>query len=75
MEIAFRELETDRWEEAMIELAVTAPGRGVGRQCRMGQPHGGVQMLCAYTHTRRMVPLVADAHSPAIWHGTVILFA
>lgn len=30
-------------------------------------------MICTYTHTRRMVPLVADAHSPAIWHGTVIL--
>lgn len=73
LEIAFRDLESDRWEQAMIYITVTAPAAELLGNAAWVDPNAGAQIICAYTHTRRMVPLAADPHSPALWHGIVML--
>lgn len=72
-EIAFRDLEADRWEEAMIDVTVTAPAGELSGNATWSDPKAVVQMTCSYSHTRRVVALTADTHSPGRWHGTVIL--
>lgn len=72
-EIAFRDLETERWDEAMVEVTVTAPAGELAGNPGWEHPQAVVQMLCPYTNTRRVFVLTPDAHSPARWYGTVTL--
>ena len=72
-EIAFRDMETDRWDEAVIDITVTAPAGELSGNTGWEDPKAVVQMLCSYTNTRSAVPLTADPHTPARWYGTVTL--
>lgn len=72
-EIAFRDLETDHWDEAMISVTVTAPAAELSGNPAWEDAKAVVQMLCAYSNTRRVVPLTRDPDSPARWYGTITL--
>jgi hypothetical protein len=73
LEIAFRDLDTDHWDEAMIDVIVTAPAGELAGNAAWVNPQAVVQMICSYSNIRRTVPLTADQHSPARWHGTITL--
>lgn len=72
-EVAFRDLESDHWEEARIDVTVTAPSPELSGHPNWVEPKAAVQMLCSHTNTRRVLPLNEDIHSPGRWHGTVAL--
>jgi hypothetical protein len=72
-EIAFRDLETDRWEEAMIDVTVTAPAGELSSNSAWENCQAVVQMICSYSNIRRTVALTPDQHTPARWHQTIML--
>ena len=72
-EIAFRDLDADHWEEAMIDVTVTAPAGELAGNAVWENPTAIVQLICSSSNTRRAVPLAADPHTPARWYGTAIL--
>ena len=72
-EIAFRDLDADHWEEAMIDVTVTAPASELSGNAGWEDPAAVIQMICSHSNTRRAMPLAADPHTPARWYGTVIL--
>ncbi|KRE65821.1 MULTISPECIES: hypothetical protein [Micrococcaceae] len=72
-EIAFRDLEADHWEEAMIDVTVTAPAGELSGNATWAEPTAVVQIICSYSNSRRVVALPADTHSPGRWHGSVML--
>jgi hypothetical protein len=72
-EIAFRDLDADHWEEAMIDVTVTAPASELSGNPAWEDPVAVIQMICSHSNTRRAMRLDADPHTPARWYGTVIL--
>ncbi|WP_353814855.1 hypothetical protein [Agromyces sp. SYSU T00266] len=72
-EIAFRDLDADHWEEAAIEVTVTAPAGELSGHPGWTDVQAAVQMNCSFTNTRRVLVLAEDAHSPGRWRGTVLL--
>lgn len=72
-EIAFRDLDTDDWDEAAIDVVVTAPAGEITTTTAWEDPQALVQVLCHYSNTRLAVPLKADPDTPARWTGTVKL--
>lgn len=72
-EIAFRELETDRWEEAVIDVAVTAPAGELAGSTTWQDPCVVLQVICAFSNTRAAVPLDPDPYTPARWTGSIEL--
>lgn len=72
-EIAFAEVDRDRWDEALIEVTVTAPAAELTGNPAWEQLTAAVQLFCTYTNHRRALKLTEDPHTPGRWHGTVIL--
>ncbi len=72
-EIAFRDLDTDRWDEARIEVVVTAPAGELGDNSSWESPQAVLQVLCSHSNARMAVPLDQELHTPARWTGTVEL--
>jgi hypothetical protein len=72
-EIAFRDLDTDTWEEAHVEVVVTAPAGELVGNPGWESPGAVLQVLCSHSNARLAVPLEQDPHTPARWTGTVEL--
>lgn len=72
-EIAFRDIDSDGWTEATIDVVVTAPAGELDGSTTWTDACAVVQVLCSYSNTRLAVPLKPDRHTPARWTGTVQL--
>lgn len=73
LEIAFRDLESDHWDEAMIDVTVTAPAGELTGHPEWEDFVALTHTVCAHTNTRRVLHLTPDPHSPGRWHGSVAL--
>ncbi|WP_131103152.1 hypothetical protein [Ornithinimicrobium sufpigmenti] len=72
-EVAFRDLDADHWDEAHIDITVTAPAAELAGHSNWLDPKAAAQTFCSHTNTRRVLPLTPDPHTPGRWHGTVVL--
>jgi hypothetical protein len=72
-EIAFAEIDSAGWDEAAVDVVVTAPAGELTGSASWAEPAAVVQVLCAYSNTRLAVPLAPDPHTPARWSGTIRL--
>ncbi|MFK5633351.1 hypothetical protein [Ornithinimicrobium sp. LYQ103] len=72
-EVAFRDLDADHWDEARIDITVTAPAAELAGHSNWVDPKAATQIFCSHTNTRRVLTLTPDLHTPGRWHGTVAL--
>lgn len=72
-EIAFRDIDSDGWDEAVVDVVVTAPAGELAGSTVWQDPGAVVQVLCSYSNTRLAFPLKADPDNPGRWSGRVVL--
>jgi hypothetical protein len=71
LQIDFAGLESERWEQAAIEVAVSGPERELAGSKVWQNPDAVLQLNCGYSNTRQAAVLTQDPHVPARWTGTV----
>ncbi|MEV4161418.1 hypothetical protein [Nonomuraea dietziae] len=72
-EIDFSGLESAKWEEAIIEVAVTGPERELTGRQPWEKPAVTLQLNCGATNSRQAVTLNRDPHASARWTGSIEL--